>query len=69
MIQERDLIVNVIKYNYTIEHVFAIAPECSGPSMEKRNMILFMSGQLRYDTVGIFGNEVSQLCWNFLIVY
>ena len=58
-IQERDLAVNVTKYNYTIEHPFSVPPKGNGLSIEKPNMILFMPDQLRYDAVGIFGNKVS----------
>lgn len=58
--QVRDLAVNVTKYNYTTEHPFVIEAKGNGLSIEKPNMILFMPDQLRYDAVGIFGNEVRQ---------
>lgn len=68
-IEERDLVVNVTKYNYTIERPFTIPPKGNGLPVAKPNMILFMPDQLRYDAVGVFGNEVRHLCTAFLVGY
>lgn len=44
--------------DYSKDHPYTIPPVPNGLAMEKPNMILFMPDQLRYDSVGIFGNDV-----------
>lgn len=59
VLEKRDLVVDPAKYNHTIDKPFIIPPKGNGLSVEKPNMILFMPDQLRFDSVGIFGNDVS----------
>ena len=60
VVESRDLrIPHPSEYNYTIEHPFAVPPKPNGLDVEQPNMILFMPDQLRFDSVGTFGNDVS----------
>lgn len=59
VIDTRDIrIPDPSEYNYTIEHPYAIPAKPNGLFVEKPNMILFMPDQLRFDSVGVFGNDV-----------
>lgn len=44
---------------YTLEHPYEQPANGNGLTVEKPNMIIFMPDQLRYDSVGIFGSDVS----------
>lgn len=44
---------------YTLEHPYEQQANGNGLAIEKPNMIIFMPDQLRYDSVGIFGSDVS----------
>lgn len=48
------------EFNYTIDHPFQIPAKPNGLDTKQPNIILFMPDQLRYDSVGIFGNDVCQ---------
>ncbi|KAF5007904.1 hypothetical protein FDECE_5819 [Fusarium decemcellulare] len=48
------------EYNYTRDNPYQIPPRPNGLDIKQPNMILFMPDQLRYDCVGIFGNEIIQ---------
>lgn len=59
VLKERDLhIPDPSEFNYTIEHPYAIPAKPNGLDVERPNMILFMPDQLRFDSVGVFGNDV-----------
>ncbi|RYP57211.1 hypothetical protein DL769_009629 [Monosporascus sp. CRB-8-3] len=45
---------------YTVDNPYQIPAKPNGLDTEMPNMILFMPDQLRYDSVGIFGNEIIQ---------
>lgn len=44
---------------YTLEHPYEQQAKGNGLAIEQPNMIIFMPDQLRYDSVGIFGSDVS----------
>lgn len=46
---------------YTLEHPYEQKANGNGLAIEQPNMIIFMPDQLRYDSVGIFGSDVSLL--------
>lgn len=43
----------------TIDHPYTQPPKPNGLPIEKPNFVLFMPDQLRYDSLGVFGNDVS----------
>lgn len=44
---------------YTVDHPYEQQAKSNGLAVEQPNIIIFMPDQLRFDAVGIFGNEVS----------
>ncbi|KAK6207064.1 hypothetical protein LQW54_007492 [Pestalotiopsis sp. IQ-011] len=46
--------------DYSKDHPYTIPAKPNGLAIEKPNMILFMPDQLRFDSVGIFGNDIVQ---------
>lgn len=44
---------------YTLEHPYEQQAKSNGLAIEQPNMIIFMPDQLRHDSVGIFGSDVS----------
>lgn len=44
---------------YSIDNPYHIPAKPNGLTIDKPNMIIFMPDQLRYDSVGCFGNDVS----------
>ncbi|KAK0659831.1 Arylsulfatase F [Lasiodiplodia hormozganensis] len=44
--------------DYSIDHPYTEPAKPNGLAIEKPNFILFMPDQLRYDSVGIFGNDL-----------
>lgn len=44
--------------DYTVDDPYELPARPNGLNTETPNMILFMPDQLRYDSVGIFGNNV-----------
>lgn len=49
------------EYNYTREHPFQIPAKPNGLDVKTPNLILFNPDQLRFDSVGCFGNDVRGL--------
>ncbi|KAI0022991.1 alkaline-phosphatase-like protein [Xylariomycetidae sp. FL0641] len=44
--------------SYTKDHPYIEPPKPNGLAIEKPNIIMFMPDQLRYDAVGVFGNDI-----------
>jgi hypothetical protein len=60
ILHDRDLEIPLPgKFNYTIEHPYSIPAKSNGLVVQQPNMILFMPDQLRFDSVGCFGNKVD----------
>lgn len=43
--------------DYTVDNPYQLPARSNGLNTETPNMILFMPDQLRYDSVGTFGND------------